>query len=322
MLTLAKFFREGGMASPQNFHHRIVEKGYHNWSLTASSNKDAINALKIVKNIEDDLFSMKREIQKEISLLWDNYREQAQESFGDKIVGAFLGKKKAYQIQKKTRESLARERDRLIVSYREVESKIDHLLEQYKKNKRELRRFLDNRKADNKEDRTTRSRYKKRDSNHTYYRYIQSQGWREKAEEAKARAGNRCQVCNRSRAEVQLDAHHRTYERLGNELPEDITVLCRECHQLYEDSKKVASEDKLKELSKTGFCIRCKKTINLNPQTPYCYNCFKVWKRFSNAEYKEKFCHICGSENTSTMQKPACYTCFKQNREKLSFQEA
>lgn len=71
-----------------------------------------------------------------------------------------------------------------------------------------------------------------------YKRYIQSQEWREKAEEAKERAGQRCQVCNRPRSEVTLDAHHRTYDRLGNELPEDITVLCRLCHELYESNKK------------------------------------------------------------------------------------
>lgn len=72
-----------------------------------------------------------------------------------------------------------------------------------------------------------------------YYAYIQSDGWRQKANQAKTRAGHRCQVCNRSGSEVQLDAHHRTYERLGNEIPEDITVLCRDCHSLYEANKKL-----------------------------------------------------------------------------------
>lgn len=71
-----------------------------------------------------------------------------------------------------------------------------------------------------------------------YHEYIQSPEWRKRAEAARVRAGNRCQVCNRHRKEVVLDAHHRTYERLGNELPEDITVLCRDCHSLYETAKK------------------------------------------------------------------------------------
>jgi len=66
-----------------------------------------------------------------------------------------------------------------------------------------------------------------------YHKYINSSEWRAKADAAKQRVGFRCQVCNRPSSEVQLDAHHRTYERLGNELPGDITVLCRDCHTLF-----------------------------------------------------------------------------------------
>jgi hypothetical protein len=73
-----------------------------------------------------------------------------------------------------------------------------------------------------------------------YYTYIRSPQWRKKADAAKARAGYRCQVCNRPASEITLDAHHRTYERLGNERPEDITVLCRDCHSLFEENKKAA----------------------------------------------------------------------------------
>jgi hypothetical protein len=72
-----------------------------------------------------------------------------------------------------------------------------------------------------------------------YYAYIVSPAWGHKAEAAKERAGFRCQVCNRSRDEgARLDAHHRTYERLGHERPEDITVLCGNCHELYETNKR------------------------------------------------------------------------------------
>ena len=67
-----------------------------------------------------------------------------------------------------------------------------------------------------------------------YYEYINSPEWRRRANAAKALAGYRCRVCNRHADEVVLNAHHRTYERLGNEDPDDITVLCRNCHELYE----------------------------------------------------------------------------------------
>jgi hypothetical protein len=68
-----------------------------------------------------------------------------------------------------------------------------------------------------------------------YEDYIKSSAWRERSRAAKARAGWRCQICNRPSDEVALHAHHRTYERLGKELPEDLTVLCVDCHDLYEN---------------------------------------------------------------------------------------
>lgn len=74
-----------------------------------------------------------------------------------------------------------------------------------------------------------------------YYEYFRSEEWREMADAAKERVGYRCQVCNAEQGDgVILDAHHRTYERLGHELIEDITVLCRDCHGLYEHNKKIA----------------------------------------------------------------------------------
>jgi 5-methylcytosine-specific restriction endonuclease McrA len=67
-----------------------------------------------------------------------------------------------------------------------------------------------------------------------YRAYINSPEWKRKADAAKERAGYRCQVCNKGRDEgARLEAHHRTYDRLGREKPEDITVLCSECHELF-----------------------------------------------------------------------------------------
>ena len=64
----------------------------------------------------------------------------------------------------------------------------------------------------------------------SYAEYIHSDAWKAKADAAKERAGYRCQVCNGT---DRLEAHHRTYERMGYESPEDITVLCHNCHGLY-----------------------------------------------------------------------------------------
>jgi len=63
-----------------------------------------------------------------------------------------------------------------------------------------------------------------------YADYRQGEHWRMVAADTKARAGGRCQICN---SPDKLEAHHRTYERLGDELPGDLTCLCRECHELF-----------------------------------------------------------------------------------------
>jgi hypothetical protein len=63
-----------------------------------------------------------------------------------------------------------------------------------------------------------------------YTTYIRSKRWKSKSNAAKKRAGWRCQTCNRPHGQVRLEGHHRTYERLGYEIPEDITVLCDDCH--------------------------------------------------------------------------------------------
>jgi hypothetical protein len=66
-----------------------------------------------------------------------------------------------------------------------------------------------------------------------YHEYITSPEWRAKADYLKSLAGWRCQVCNS--ADEPLHAHHRTYERLGHEDPNDITILCETCHSLFHD---------------------------------------------------------------------------------------
>lgn len=82
-----------------------------------------------------------------------------------------------------------------------------------------------------------------------YQAYINSPEWRAKADAAKARAGHRCQLCNR---DGPLDAHHRTYERFGGgELPEDLTVLCRGCHEHFHDGRKPLSRPKGKKVKGT-----------------------------------------------------------------------
>ena len=63
-----------------------------------------------------------------------------------------------------------------------------------------------------------------------YQDYIHSSAWGSKSKDAKERAGNRCQLCN---SKENLQTHHRTYERLGDEEPGDLIVLCEKCHKKF-----------------------------------------------------------------------------------------
>lgn len=60
--------------------------------------------------------------------------------------------------------------------------------------------------------------------------YLKTKEWKVKRNRALIQAGNRCQVCAST---YRLEVHHRTYERLGDELLSDLVVLCRSCHQHY-----------------------------------------------------------------------------------------
>lgn len=72
-----------------------------------------------------------------------------------------------------------------------------------------------------------------------YQEYIRSEEWREKSDAAKERAGYRCQICNTPDSMAGLQTHHRTYERLGYEDDSDLTVLCDDCHSIFEREKKM-----------------------------------------------------------------------------------
>lgn len=63
-----------------------------------------------------------------------------------------------------------------------------------------------------------------------YRAYLQTGDWGDRRAACLKAAGYRCVVCNRWNG---LQAHHRTYERVGFELPGDLTCLCRDCHEAY-----------------------------------------------------------------------------------------
>lgn len=119
----------------------------------------------------------------------------------------------------------------------------------------------------------------------TYREYLKSKEWKEKSESAKERANYRCQICN---SNSNLETHHRTYERVGSELPEDLTVLCKECHQLYETAKKIKKpQSQVEEHDKehvrkreytSSVCVLCGKSISVVYKL--CKFCYKQYHMY------------------------------------------
>lgn len=60
-----------------------------------------------------------------------------------------------------------------------------------------------------------------------YLDYLASPEWKARRLGALSRAEHKCEACASPK---QLHVHHLTYKRFRNEIPEDLQVLCRNCH--------------------------------------------------------------------------------------------
>lgn len=82
---------------------------------------------------------------------------------------------------------------------------------------------------------------------------------------------------------------------------------------------KESGKRKANAAATSGFCIRCRSELKLNPMVPYCKDCYAKWKKKSDETTAEKYCHICGQPTKSTLLKPTCYNCYRANKDKLEF---
>ena len=91
----------------------------------------------------------------------------------------------------------------------------------------------------------TYSRYRKPGLTSRYIEYLASPRWRAKRAEALEDAEYTCEECGATEAEAGvLEVHHHTYERLGNEDPEDLSVLCPTCHKAADAARKDDAKDR------------------------------------------------------------------------------
>ena len=61
-----------------------------------------------------------------------------------------------------------------------------------------------------------------------YAEYLRTAHWQRVRALALARAGQCCELCG---DDGQLETHHRSYARVGFEQPDDLIVLCHDCHR-------------------------------------------------------------------------------------------
>ncbi len=61
-----------------------------------------------------------------------------------------------------------------------------------------------------------------------YRSYLKSFEWNQIKEELFSVRGKVCEECTSTK---RIEVHHLTYENIFNEEPEDLMILCRECHK-------------------------------------------------------------------------------------------
>ncbi len=66
-----------------------------------------------------------------------------------------------------------------------------------------------------------------------YQEYLRSAWWQFVHHRTLKRAHGKCELC---RQRTAREAHHTTYVRIGEELPDDMVALCRHCHQHITDN--------------------------------------------------------------------------------------
>lgn len=61
-----------------------------------------------------------------------------------------------------------------------------------------------------------------------YVAYLKSPAWAARRASVLRRAGGTCEVCRKAPA---TQAHHLTYDHVGNERPDELVAICRPCHE-------------------------------------------------------------------------------------------
>jgi 5-methylcytosine-specific restriction endonuclease McrA len=68
-----------------------------------------------------------------------------------------------------------------------------------------------------------------------YNERVNSDAWKARKRELIRWRGQFCERCG---LHGPLDLHHKTYERLGEEMDDDLELVCRDCHDRFADPER------------------------------------------------------------------------------------
>jgi 5-methylcytosine-specific restriction endonuclease McrA len=71
-----------------------------------------------------------------------------------------------------------------------------------------------------------------------YRRRLKSRAWRHLCQQLIRASHDRCERCGT--LTWQLEVHHKHYDCLGRERPQDLEVLCRYCHIIADNERREA----------------------------------------------------------------------------------
>lgn len=95
-----------------------------------------------------------------------------------------------------------------------------------------------------------------------YNRYIHSDKWKAKREAAFEKYGRKCSRCS---SEHELEVHHKTYKRLGNEKLGDLQILCKTCHKNHHVRKRAKRDRQAARRSPYRHPEQIIKTVTFYP---------------------------------------------------------
>lgn len=112
---------------------------------------------------------------------------------------------------------------------------------------------------------------------------------------------------------ISKEKDEELYGQLTNEIDkikrgsEHRTISVQKVDTKKVDTTKATSTEPVKSKGKqTGYCIRTRIAIPFNTKLPMCDTAFQSWKKSSNQNYKEKYCHFSGEQSNgeTTFSKP------------------